>query len=400
VCGIFWHLDCLDPPLANPPAVVRPWKCPLHINDLLTKVPGALGPAHRFRKLKNAQVVRPAFSRGFANNGFVEIDPDDDEDQSGWKNVETYGRVVRLPEKGIKLDFLSRWVLLCSSCCANSELTLSPSSRENRKGKPIPPLNHANAATVSAPAPLPLEQRTLEEQQAVLNLAQLSGDGSAGITTLIDAMIVSSVHDQLCLRWMLIAQKSQADPVLVDMMARANPNHLVNPAALNTMDQQSLRAILASAEAVSRRVRELLAGPTPTPEQSPPLAEASSFNVAEDAPTKVPSLSNSQSADGDSDNAANVTDVDTSGLETDAGKGLASPAATDDVPAMTQGEKTPPQGDQSPAAPLEEDGPAVENGGLPVTPTKATAGAGEEPVVLEPHADSEKALVEDGMDID
>ncbi|KAK4115113.1 hypothetical protein N656DRAFT_766385 [Canariomyces notabilis] len=363
VCGIFWHLDCLDPPLANPPAVVRPWKCPLHINDLLTKVPGALGPAHRFRKLKNVQVVRPAFSRGFANNGFVEIDPDDDEDQSGWRNVETYGRVVRLPEKGIKLDFLSR-------------------SRENRKGKPIPPLNHANAATVSAPAPLPLEQRTLEEQQAVLNLAQLSGDGSAGITTLIDAMI------------------SQADPVLVDMMARANPNHLVNPAALNTMDQQSLRAILASAEAVSRRVRELLAGPTPTPEQSPPLAEASSFNVAEDAPTKVPSLSNSQSADGDSDNAANVTDVDTSGLETDAGKGLASPAATDDVPAMTQGEKTPPQGDQSPAAPLEEDGPAVENGGLPVTPTKATAGAGEEPVVLEPHADSEKALVEDGMDID
>lgn len=106
-CGLFWHLDCLDPPLANPP-VLRTWKCPCHIEEVLSKVPGTLGPAHRFRKIKNASVIKPAFSRGFINNGYIEVDLDGSEDESGWKNVQTYGRTVRLPEKGIKLDFLSR----------------------------------------------------------------------------------------------------------------------------------------------------------------------------------------------------------------------------------------------------------------------------------------------------
>ncbi|GAB1320186.1 hypothetical protein MFIFM68171_10396 [Madurella fahalii] len=366
VCGVFWHLDCLDPPMANPPVPSRTWKCPLHVNDLLDKIPGVLGPAHRLRKLKNAPVIRPAFCRGFVNNGLVEIELDDEEDKSGWRNVETYGRIVRLPEKGIKLDFLSR-------------------SRENRKGKPIPPLNHVSTPTVSASAPRPLEQRTLKEQQAVLNLAQLSGDRSAGIATLVDAMI------------------SQADPSVVDMMARANPDRLGNTSELSSMDQQSLRAILARAEAVSQRVRELLSGAAPGREQqSLSRAVVSTSSAAEDAPAIAPGLTNSQSPDGDSDNATNA-DADPAALETDAGKALvASPAATDDVPAMTQGEKTPVQGDQSPAVPLEEDLPVVERVHLPHTPTKATAGAGDEPVVLESHGDGDKTLVdEEGrMDIE
>lgn len=107
LCGLFWHLDCLDPPLANPPNL-RTWKCPCHIDEVVAKVPGTLGPAHRHRKIKSASVIRPAFSRGFVNNGYIEIAPEDSDDESGWKNVETYGRTVRLPEKGIKLDFLSR----------------------------------------------------------------------------------------------------------------------------------------------------------------------------------------------------------------------------------------------------------------------------------------------------
>jgi hypothetical protein len=35
-----------------------------------------------------------------------------------------------------------------------------------------------------------MEQRSLEEQQAALNLSQLSGHRDDGLTTLIDAMIV------------------------------------------------------------------------------------------------------------------------------------------------------------------------------------------------------------------
>lgn len=108
VCGIYWHTDCLDPPLSNPPIPARNWKCPLHVDDMTSKVPGVLGPAHRPRRVKNAPVIRPAFSRGFTNNGLIEVEPDLDEDHSGWRNVETYGRIVRLPEKGILLDFLSR----------------------------------------------------------------------------------------------------------------------------------------------------------------------------------------------------------------------------------------------------------------------------------------------------
>ncbi len=100
------------PPLANPP-ILRTWKCPAHIDDLLGKLPGSLGPAHRFRKIKGAAVLDPAFSRGNANNGFVDVDLDEDEDDSvqdwsGWADVETYGRTVKLSAAGIKKDFLFR----------------------------------------------------------------------------------------------------------------------------------------------------------------------------------------------------------------------------------------------------------------------------------------------------
>jgi hypothetical protein len=108
VCGLCWHLDCLDPPLANPPPVPRIWRCPVHVDDLLNLIPSALAPAHRFRKIKGAPEIRPAFSRGYVNNGFIDVELEGSEDESGWKDVETYGRTVRLPENGIKLDFFAR----------------------------------------------------------------------------------------------------------------------------------------------------------------------------------------------------------------------------------------------------------------------------------------------------
>ncbi|KFY43036.1 hypothetical protein V494_02126, partial [Pseudogymnoascus sp. VKM F-4513 (FW-928)] len=75
-CGLHWHLDCLDPPLANPPTIssTRPWKCPCHIDDLLDIVPGALGPAHRFRRVKGRQAIKPALRRGIRNDGHVEVE--------------------------------------------------------------------------------------------------------------------------------------------------------------------------------------------------------------------------------------------------------------------------------------------------------------------------------------
>jgi hypothetical protein len=108
-CGLHWHTDCLDPPLANPP-ILRTWKCPAHADSLLGALPGRLHPAHKYRKVKDAPVIRPTFTRGYVNNGHIEVDLDDSDDESGWRDVETFGRTVRLSERGIKLDFLARSV--------------------------------------------------------------------------------------------------------------------------------------------------------------------------------------------------------------------------------------------------------------------------------------------------
>jgi hypothetical protein len=55
--------------------------------------------------------VKPAFSRGFKNDGHIDVDlsPSDDED-NGFFNQREYGKVYKLPEEGIKLDFISRYV--------------------------------------------------------------------------------------------------------------------------------------------------------------------------------------------------------------------------------------------------------------------------------------------------
>ncbi|KAK4668561.1 uncharacterized protein QC764_708450 [Podospora pseudoanserina] len=318
-CGIFWHLDCLDPPLANPP-VLRTWKCPLHIDELLAEMPEVLAPAHRVRKPKTAGVIRPAFSRGFINDGYIDVALEEDTPASSWRNSEAYGRTVRLPERGIRADFLSR-------------------ARFNRKGKPIPPLN---AATTPA---VPLTQRTLEEQQAVRNLAQLSGQGTAPLTTLIDTLI------------------AQADPCVVNLMSRGSADHFQSAKQLTRMDQQSLRAMLAQAEVMSQQIRQLLS------------------SGANGTAPAVPSLTTSMSIDGDSE----------------ADKVAPSPAATDDVPAMTQGEKTPALGDQSPEAPLEEN--PGKDANLPTTPTKATS-VGTEPAIVESNSDDKNSVNGDVMDLE
>jgi hypothetical protein len=96
--------------MANPPPILHLWKCPAHVDDLLAKVPGTLGPAHRHRKIKEAPVILPAFSRGYVSNGYIEVDLDDCPDKSGWRDSRIYGRTVRLPGRGIAKDFLSRYV--------------------------------------------------------------------------------------------------------------------------------------------------------------------------------------------------------------------------------------------------------------------------------------------------
>ena len=118
-CPARWHLDCLDPPLAVPPRRRKDnpnstWRCPLHVeNDLATMdrgdmaVPGELGRMPRLRKPKNAILFTVALSRGFKNNGIIEIDLMKDEEPD-LREVEMNGTICRLPEQGLRLDFIDR----------------------------------------------------------------------------------------------------------------------------------------------------------------------------------------------------------------------------------------------------------------------------------------------------
>ncbi|KAI0841565.1 hypothetical protein F5Y06DRAFT_293265 [Hypoxylon sp. FL0890] len=214
VCGLNWHLECLDPPLAVPP-VPRTWRCPCHMEETLGELPERLAPAHRYRKIKNAPLIEQGYSRGLANNGWVEIDNDDSEDDAdAWRKHKGFGRVYRLSAKGVKRDFISH-------------------VHESRGPRSAP---------VGAPTPAPMIQSrvvTLEEQQAALNLAQLArGDGD-GLNLLRQAMI------------------SQASPAVISMMASGDAERIAT-GKLASADTTTLEAMLTQLESVKSSIHQLL----------------------------------------------------------------------------------------------------------------------------------------------
>ncbi|KAL5120960.1 hypothetical protein ACEQ8H_001148 [Pleosporales sp. CAS-2024a] len=139
-CPAHWHLDCLDPPLANPPHISvdssqrDAWRCPRHIehdlrsgqlyqNDLndmghaeMPDAAPAARVARKIRKRKQPMVVEPTFSRGMRNNGLIEIINDSDDETDGEGNYvfarddpkDLNAKIFRVPEKGVILDFLSK----------------------------------------------------------------------------------------------------------------------------------------------------------------------------------------------------------------------------------------------------------------------------------------------------
>lgn len=92
------------------PPVLKTWRCPAHVDDVLAEAPG-LAPAHRFRRLKGSQAIAPAISRGLRNNGHIDIDWSDEliePDHSGWPDPPSFGRNYKLPAKGVVLDFIEQ----------------------------------------------------------------------------------------------------------------------------------------------------------------------------------------------------------------------------------------------------------------------------------------------------
>ncbi|KAI1326408.1 hypothetical protein F5Y16DRAFT_375192 [Xylariaceae sp. FL0255] len=221
VCGLNWHLECLDPPLTIPP-VLRTWRCPCHVDDLLSSIPARLAPAHKYRKVKNAPVIEQGYSRGMINNGYVEIledDSDEESDSEAWREEKSFGRVFRISAKGIKKDFLDK-------------------VRRNRA--------QPNLDTSAVSNPAPSVPRSLEENQAALNLlsvSQMAGAPSSGADQLIQALL------------------SEASPSVISLMAQGDASRLAAGQLVNA-DIRTLEAMLAQADAMRQSITQLLDGRT------------------------------------------------------------------------------------------------------------------------------------------
>jgi len=60
------------------------------------------------RRPRNAKVVNTCLRRGHKNNGYIEIENSESENEMQFTEQELGGVIYRLPERGIKLDFIDK----------------------------------------------------------------------------------------------------------------------------------------------------------------------------------------------------------------------------------------------------------------------------------------------------
>jgi hypothetical protein len=231
-CPYHWHLDCLDPPLAVPP-VLKTWRCPAHMDDVLLDV-HSLAPAHRYRRVKAGLAITPAFTRGVRNNGHIEIDWTDEPDgdateanRSGWQDPETFGRNYKLPAKSVILDFIEQ--------TRRSGAGYGPRCQESRRMPVLsPPIDHGDV-----PARGSDMERSTEEMQATLVLASLRQTRTENIDRLTSALLTS------------------APPNVVKLIALGNADNIA-AGKLEPEDKLSLRTMLVQMDVMSARIRQAL----------------------------------------------------------------------------------------------------------------------------------------------
>ncbi|PTB67427.1 hypothetical protein BBK36DRAFT_1196583 [Trichoderma citrinoviride] len=247
-CPLHWHIDCLDPPLAMPP-VLKTWRCPAHVDDVLGEVP-PLAPAHRFRKLKGGQVITPAFSRGLKNNGHIELDWADEPeetDKSGWRDPDSFGRTYRLQAKGVILDFIEQ--------LRHRGAGYGPRQDEPRW------LSYVGPSTSPSDADRPLVgsayDRKVNEMQASLTLLGLKQSRSENIDQLTAALL------------------SGADDNVLALMAKGDADNIASGHLVQN-DRKSLRAMLAQMDAMGERIRHLLGDEAPPTASVPKAADTGS----------------------------------------------------------------------------------------------------------------------------
>lgn len=230
-CHAFWHLDCCDPPLANPPHISLEsstrdaWKCPRHIDhdlrsgllmqkdlnavdddDDVTMADAAwtLRVPRKVRRPKKPSIVEPTFSRGSRNNGLVEIanDPDDDTDGEGnYVFDDLNSKTYRVPEKGVILDFISKVKLYVLPPCFIPILSLIFLSDRLQKQKEA--RRAAKLATRRKASQQQFAARPIQQQQAALHLAQLANkEADIGLyEPSVDALYLSLTVRLSCPTW-------------------------------------------------------------------------------------------------------------------------------------------------------------------------------------------------------
>ncbi|MCJ1378968.1 hypothetical protein MMC17_002067 [Xylographa soralifera] len=176
-CNKQYHLDCLDPPMANPPSKLCNWKCPAHFDEELLsfKYPGG-DRIIKVRRPKHPRIIDTALRRGHKNNGLIEIENDITDEEEEQPQPHT---VPRISELQIKLDFIDRAKRAREQCAAYDRLNERFSLYATEK---FPETTIAHSIE-SADPPVSLNAVATEktfsvlavgEQDAVLSLLNLS----------------------------------------------------------------------------------------------------------------------------------------------------------------------------------------------------------------------------------
>lgn len=207
-CEKNWHLDCMDPPLQNPPFREKPghrWMCPLHVEHdyrWLHETQGGkvFQPDSEERFPRFPKIRRPVERRLVdARNtlvarkmAMIEVLEEEEGDSDAGDDDEGQ-TIYRIPERSLKLDFINK--MKASNEAEKSTVPTAPpidlETRTTIESADIVAQEMNEAAQSGAlgdppsirpfnleilPVPPSLSTRPFIEQQTVLNLAQLATD--------------------------------------------------------------------------------------------------------------------------------------------------------------------------------------------------------------------------------